>query len=331
MAPVAKRNFSRRHDHGMSKNKDTSNAKDDKVEKDDDTLDKSDNTGSDKASLSSTTKPPAVASSLKRTTKQAPIEEKPIEKVKKRQKVEITKPRAMTTPVKETKVKEKKVKKTVVKENGGEDLSAKRLAMWNDLLIKRPRSKDPKDLSSWLNEVLAVSDINFPLEQVSGNLDQPYGKLLFNALPKLSKLTAEPADDERKNSSGLDTAAKDDNNKSTSHSKGADNVVGNNTSSTDSAKNSEETKIAVTAEAEQSSEIQNCAKKDASITKAPEANGPETPAVKNKSDSENKSTELSGNNSNEEKEGDGFSGSFADWRDRKKSKLIKKGSGSLRK
>merc|ERR1712238_614350 len=73
-------------------------------------------------------------------------------------------------------------------------VSAKRQAMWSNLLTKRPRTKDPKKLSSWLNEVLAVSDMDFPLGQVGTTelMDDSLGStLLLNHLPNLSQINSD--------------------------------------------------------------------------------------------------------------------------------------------
>merc|ERR1711865_417354 len=66
--------------------------------------------------------------------------------------------------------------------------------MWSSLLTKRPRTKDPKKLSSWLNEVLAVSDMDFPLDQVGTTelMDDSLGStLLLNHLPNLSQINSD--------------------------------------------------------------------------------------------------------------------------------------------
>lgn len=43
-------------------------------------------------------------------------------------------------------------------------VSSKRRHLWSNLLARRPRTKDPRNLSSWLNEVLTVSDLEFPVD-----------------------------------------------------------------------------------------------------------------------------------------------------------------------
>jgi len=302
MAPVAKRNFSRRHDHGMSKNKTASSVQEEEDEgEDDDTLDESENTGStDKGSMSNV----AVAPSVSKKPKEAAVEVE-----SKRQRPEA---QAVVTVAKST-------------SNGAkEDVSSKRRSMWNDLLNKRPRAKDPKDLSSWLNEVLAVSDLEFPLEKVGNDINHPFGKVLLNELPTLSKPAATPTEDETGDSSAVvdsnsnsrtespDSAAKDSN---SSNTNAADTVVGNEKASAAKEKDTKEPETPVT---NNNSETGN-------------SKGVKLLGQKSKNSLKRSIEETTQKEQKKDDEEEGFAGSFADWRDRKKGKLLKKGSGSLRK
>lgn len=334
MAPVAKRNFSRRHDHGMSKKKGANSIREEEEEDDDDddTLDESENTASDKISMCSSVNP--LQTSVKRPTETVVPE---IES--KRQRLD-----ADTTMTEE---KESDI---------GEGMSSNRRSMWNDLLNKRPRGKDPKGLSSWLNEVLAVSDLQFPLEQVGGDMDRPLGKLLLNEMPKLTKPAATPSEDEAVDSSGAidtmdsspshsvtDDQAKDStNNESGSRSNSsdaattnlADIVIGEENPLTASSDNQKEPESAPETVKDEATEKPN---EETASSKADSQNSVSSTGAKllgKKSKLSPKKSIIAGVQGKEKmkkKEDDGFAGSFADWRDRKKGKSLKKGPSSLRK
>jgi hypothetical protein len=151
MAPVAKRNFCRRHDHGLS----------DKLtlQEDDDDESMDENKGVVDADVAKKT--PPMTSSLDILSKAAsssiaaaPTSAKP--------KLAVAPPKEQKAPVMATVDKEVDHDDDV--ETDVAHISKKRRKAWSSLLIKRPRTKDPRHLSSWLNEVLAVSDFDNELE-----------------------------------------------------------------------------------------------------------------------------------------------------------------------
>ena len=365
MAPVAKRNFSRRHDHGMSKKKGANSIRDDEEEEDDDDGE-SEYTGSEKGSMNNSANSSQPSSSLKRP-KEAFSEDDGNKRL-----------RMEADPITSAEAK--------ISDDPEGQVSSKRRSMWNDLLSIRPCTKDPKDLSSWLNEVLAVSDLEFPLEQVGAETDDPFGNLLLNEVSKLSKPAATPTEDEACDSSNApdtidtsldnsnssqefpDSATKDNsssgNNKNT-NTNTADNVIGNEKSSTTSSENPKEadTEIAAETGKDKTKEAPKPVD-DAASSNDPEIKDPKTSVVNNsKTDDSNNSNNSKNKSSSkgvkllgkkakhslkkgisagdeekekqrrkeEEEDEDGFAGSFADWRDRKKGKSLKKGSSSLRK
>lgn len=278
MAPVAKRNFSRRHDHGMSKKKGVavSIPDDDEDDEDDDTVAESELTLSDKGSLSgfvSTSKKKELSAS-ENDTKRSPLEDVQLEE-------------------------------TV----GAQDVGSKRQAMWNDLLTKRPPAKDPKALSKWLNEVLAVSDLGFPLGKVGDDTvdGASLGKVLSNELSKLTQPTGTASPDDDATDSNLDTTSSSSTTveslketTNSNHDVGA--VVGNN-------KQESATPV-----------------KDNTVAKTETAKF-QAKSLQKKLDKKRKKSDDDDDSDSDE----GFAGNFADWRDRKKGKSLKKGSSSLRK
>ena len=281
MAPVAKRNFSRRHDHGMFKNKDGSNIRDEEEDDDDDTVGESDK-------LQCIPCDEASTSTVGNNALPSPKEEKKILAVEEGNK----RKRAESDAVKA------QVVISVV--------SSERRTMWNNLLKKRPRTKDPTELSAWLNEVLAISDVDFPLDQVAAeNMNQPLGRILLNQLPTLSKPTVSPMEGE----TGGPNDAMDSSNKdsvttaddSTTNNKTADAVVGN-AKTEKSRKENTQKSVAVSGTKLLGKKAKKSLKKSV------------VGVAKTVKDEE-----------------EGFAGSFADWRDRKKSKSSQKGPGSLRK
>lgn len=155
MAPVAKRNFCRRHDHGMS----------DKLppreDDDDESMDESDsNNGKN-------TKPATVTKKPEKVAAPAPSSLDVLSKA-----ASSTMPSKLKMPEPEPEPKPETKRKKVeesVEENHDDDaefaqISSKRRKMWSALLLKRPRTKDPRHLSFWLNEVLTVSDFDTPFE-----------------------------------------------------------------------------------------------------------------------------------------------------------------------
>ena len=337
MAPVAKRNFSRRHDHGMSKKKGANSIREeeeDDDDDDDDTLGESENIASDKGSMSSSVNP--LNTSVKRPTEPSAPE---IESKRPRLEADTT-----TTEEKESDI--------------GEGVSSKRISMWNNLLNKRPRTKDPKGLSSWLNEVLAVSDLQFPLEEVGCDMDCPHGKLLLNKMPKLIKPAATPSEDEAIDSSGAidtmdsspthsiadDQAKYSTNNESGSRSNSsdaattdsADVVIGEENPLSASSDNQKESESASEDVKDETTESQKPDEKTVSSKADPEnsvsSNGAKLLGKKSKLSPKKIITDgVEGKEKMKKKDNEGFAGSFADWRDRKKGKSLKKGPSSLRK
>mmetsp|Transcript_10004 Transcript_10004/g.24974 ORF Transcript_10004/g.24974 Transcript_10004/m.24974 type:complete len:824 (+) Transcript_10004:273-2744(+) len=332
MAPVAKRNFSRRHDHGMSKKKGANSIREEEEdeEDDDDTFDESENTGSDKGSMSSSGIP--LQTSAKRPTEPSAPE---IESKRQRLEADTT-----TTEEKDSDI--------------GEEVSSKRRSMWNDLLNKRPRTKDPNALSSWLNEVLALSDLQFPLEEVGGDMDRPLGKLPLNEMPKLTKPAATPSEDEAIDSSeAIDTmdsspshSIADDqvkdstNNESVSRSNSdaattnsADIVIGEENLLSASPDNQKESKSASRNVKDETTESQKPDEETTSAKADPQnsVSGNGAKLLGKKSKLSSKKSVFAGKGKMKKKEDEGFAGSFADWRDRKKGKSLKKGPSSLRK
>ncbi len=281
MAPVAKRNFSRRHDHGMSKKKGAASIKDDEEdEEDDDTVDESEMTVSDRGSLIGYV---VSSNSSAAAKKKEPVEE------------DTTKRQSESVPLEET-----------VEE---EDFSSERREMWHNLLSKRPSSKDPKGLSKWLSEVLSVSDLQFPLEKVgaeNAREGSPLGKVLSNELSKLTKPTVP---DEDTASGPMDSSAMDTTNSSST--------------TVDSLKD--------TAKSATQDQNEKTPVKDNTVT-ASNSKSDMKSLKKNLANKKRKKGSDDDDDDDDDSDSDeGFAGSFADWRDRKKGKSLKKGSSSLRK
>lgn len=135
MAPVAKRNFCRRHDHGLGTKSrpDDADGEDIEDEEEDDPMEEGDY-------------------NLEGTGGEAVLER--LQEVKEQV---------------ATAKKAKRKRGLTEAENAEGFASAKRRSMWSDLLARRPQSKDPRNLSSWLNEVLTVSDLDFPIEEQGAN------------------------------------------------------------------------------------------------------------------------------------------------------------------
>ena len=272
MAPVAKRNFSRRHDHGMSKKKGTlplASSKDDEDDdEDDETVDESELTVSDRGSLSEN----VISSNSSAVAKKK-------------------EPASLEDETKQSRVENIQLEETV----GEKDVSSERREMWNDLLNKRPRSKDPKGLSKWLNEVLSVSDLQFPLEKVGAENARggsPLGRVLSN---ELSKLTKDGAVD-----SAMDTT--------NSSSTTADTLTKDTANSSNDGDSTKKEKTPV---------------KDNTVASKSDMKSLKKNLGKRKKDNDDDDDETDSD--------EGFAGSFADWRDRKKGKSLKKGPSSLKK
>jgi hypothetical protein len=260
MAPVAKRNFCRRHDHGMSGTPGLGAVKDSEDEEDEE-LDESELSG-DQSGWSG--------------TQTAPAGEK-----RKRSNLEKNgEGSASNLEIEGSSHKRKK---------NGSLVSTRRRLLWSSLLAKRPRTKDPRNLSSWLNEVLTVSDLDFPVDANS-----PTG--VASAL--------EPAGLKPK---GLGSKARKSvkPNAATGGGQSQENIPREGGTKDKSRQESKD--------------------RDKSFfgTKSNRSN----PDIQSSLSSGE--TESSQDNKEASKEDDGFAGSFADWRGRKK--ITKKASSSLRK
>ena len=189
-------------------------------------------------------------------------------------------------------------------------ISAKRRNMWSALLIKRPRTKDPRHLSSWLNEVLTVSDFETPLdgpdgpERAENNDDMAVEKKSPNA--EKAKTSKEmPQKDPQSISKEKKNGDKEKKRRKIESKLSEDGSTSSN------GKQKKDDKSSSKKNTEKKGGEKNL---DGSDKKSMKKNGVKDPSPKR-----------------DEKE-DGFVGSFADWRDRKKEKaLSKKGGGSLRK
>ena len=237
----------------------TSSKDDEDDDEDDETVDESELTVSDRGSLSEN----VLSSNSSAVAKKK-------------------EPASLEDETKRSRVENIQLEETVVEE----DVSSERREMWNDLLNKRPRSKDPKGLSKWLNEVLSVSDLQFPLEKVGAENARggsPLGRVLANELSKLTKDGAVDSAMDTTNSSSTtaDTLTKD---------------TANSSNDGDSAKN-EKTPVKDNTVASQNKSDVKSLKKNLG---------------KRKKDNEDDDDETDSD--------EGFAGSFADWRERKKGK-----------
>lgn len=312
MAPVAKRNFCRRHDHGMSK------LKDGKVPDDDGN--QSDSTsGSIKKEDLPSPQGLQMPKDADKAKNQAPLDlltstatSQFLDSSDKKRK----------KPVDEAKPEEDKYADAAADSSTGaiegegsqglRSISAKRRKLWTELLVRRPRSKDPRHLSAWLNEVLTVSEFEIPLDQINlmpapqveeagGSIssedekkDKPKEKKEKKE-PAKPKKPREPKEPKEKSKPDEEPAAK----KSKPNEKEAEKETSGTASTSSDEKPKEEDK---------------------------KSNEP-----KDKSDKGDKTPKKALSPTKKSVE-DEFSGSFADWKDRKKGKaMMKKGTGSLRK
>lgn len=281
MAPVAKRNFSRRHDHGMLQKKLKGGSSE--------TAGKATAARDSTAGKSAATKTGNGPAVLLET---AP-EEDEVKKKRKRDNENTNNEEDDDAAVGKQK-EEAGITGTVAIEaeetsTTATIMSSKRESVWNNLLTQRPRTKNPNQLSSWLNEVLAVSDTDFPLDQVGSDLNHSFGSTLLENLQskakKKKKKKSETAADGDKYAEVAAAAAEEDSSTATAKSKHndpsstTDIVIGG-----DGSERSSQTKKMTTA--------------------AP----PSSDASSEDDDDDDDS------------DSDGFSGSFAVWRDRKKGK-----------
>lgn len=310
MAPVAKRNFCRRHDHGLSaKAGESENHEDDEA-----SMDHSERSG-DKG------KPDSAPSSSKEKPK-TPSKEKDMPGSS----LDVLSKAATSSFLMQTDQQKKRKKPSPEEEKvtavvsqpavtSDQDadaadlasISMKRRNMWSALLIKRPRTKDPRHLSSWLNEVLTVSDFETPLESPDG------------AQPKVVRSEAS-AD---KKVATAETAKKPREPEAPSNGE----ANGGSKEKKSGEKEKKRRRVESSEDGSNSSKGDRKSKKEEKVSKK---SGEKKQTEKRTENGDKKSSKKSSKESPSNKSEDGFVGSFADWRDRKKEKS-KKGSGSLRK
>ncbi|MGK3760394.1 MAG: hypothetical protein ACI8RD_012711 [Bacillariaceae sp.] len=346
MAPVAKRNFSRRHDHGMSKNKDGGIMNINSF-RDDDDYDDEDTLGGE----SEHTAGNAAAAAAAGEGGGGGEEEGDGSNAKK--------PNASSSSGEGSKRKRDDSGASYANgdsNNGSHDndeatsVSSKRQAMWSSLLTKRPRTKDPRNLSSWLNEVLAVSDMDFPLDRVGTDLNHSLGSTLLNHLPKLSQSAATPTEDEAGDSSTARDMDATTTSISSARTYDAETVLGSNkekaaTSSSSPTKTTKKKKMKDKkakgekekfASTDKSSKSVAAKSSSSSTKKDPMSPSKMSPSSKKSSGKKSKMSPSKRSTGDNKKlrpgpDDDGFSGGFADWRDRKKQKTLKKGPVKLKK
>ncbi|CAJ1892191.1 unnamed protein product [Cylindrotheca closterium] len=336
MAPVAKRNFCRRHDHGMSK------LKDGKVPEDDGN--QSDSTGASNKKGVDADEPMAAA----------PLQCLPVskeaDKPKPPQALDLLTSTATSQFLDSNDKKRKKpsdeykATEVITDADGAEDappvgategegsqglrsISAKRRKLWTELLVRRPRSKDPRHLSAWLNEVLTVSEFEIPLDQIH---------LMPAPAAEESAAGSGSSDEEKKEKKDKKekkekTKEKKDKEKTKEPAKGKESSKPKESKEPKSPKEPKEPK-----EKSSPGEEPKSKKSKPSEPKPSEKESSSSSDEKSKeeekkpTDSPEKSPKKS--SSSPKKGDDDFAGSFADWRDRKKGKaLLKKSTGSLRK
>lgn len=337
MAPVAKRNFCRRHDHGMTANGHPpslgSNGDNDD---DDDDMDESEHSADwERGEIA------------------------PLDIVKELKGNPPSSSNKATAVSSSDKVKRKLVgKSNKSSKEGGESMavigkgstvagaSEKRQKMWSDLLARRPRTRDPRNLSSWLNEVLTVSDMEFPIDQYDV---EPSSRTTFYSLAVAGNGLLPPTRDNnvvvqgnKGKSRGASTGSRGDVFTAQATTKvkrkaKADSLVPTKVVKKVKVKKSlgaSKPKVGGTGSDVPTKILAN---KDVKLKEEKAL-----PASKRLDDilmEDTKSPPSPGSQANTTKESapsatepdDCFAGSFADWRDRKKGKAFKKGSGSLRK
>ena len=326
MAPVAKRNFCRRHDHGLSDKLPTNEGDDDESMEESKGYVEAEVTESTKSMTSSLD----ILSNAATCTIAAPVKAKP----------------ATAAPPKSAKAEG--VATTMAKEDEYDDaevdpahISQKRRNAWSLLLDKRPRTKDQRHLSSWLNEVLVVSDFDNDFELDASESETPnVGKAEAELTPPLdTNQTKVPGKKKKRKPSGDKTEAKTKKTKINMMPK-PKNIMQEDLS------NEKEPKIAGGQIGDPPSEalveeiIQQgdapsandknllIAQDDVSDDNTSEFNSKAENPVTAPHDFVKQDT---GPSSPEKRETeDGFAGSFADWRDRKKDK-VKKISGLMKK
>jgi hypothetical protein len=305
MAPVAKRNFARRHDH----NQNATPLAESELEDD---MDESERTG---GKLEEVTFKTPKLTSFSRSGKEARGKRKrgASDDSDDNEDAMLAMAPHVGTP----------------RNGNGANVSAKRRSMWSNLLARRPRTKDPRNLSSWLNEVLTVSDLDFPVELAL--TEKPKTK-------KARKSTKKPAAEKSakrdlKSAAAPAVSAKTPKADPAATAAAVTTAVSDKAPEADSAVADAEKKSAEKKERKdhESKEVSPAAaaaeeEEDTSNDTSDEKDEASAPAKEAQDEKDPSSEEHDDTKSN--KEHDGFSGSFADWRDRKKGK---KGISSLRK
>lgn len=388
MAPVAKRNFCRRHDHGMSdKLPPKEDEEDESMEESDSNNGKSAKTGKSSSSIKKPEKNVSASqpSSLDVLSKAASSTTSPKMKVLEQE----TQPQAKPQPqIKQAMIEptlDDQAKMTVEQGDDYDDddselahISKKRRKMWSALLIKRPRTKDPRQLSSWLNEVLTVSDFEMPFEQNEAeeaktmnvtSSKKPKGEKELDASSskkekkavvekkkrKSDKMTpSDKPDNSKPKKEKIESKPKEKKIKSPIKEKPAVQDAAPKIKSVSPPKEEVKKDQEIELPKDQQDKVEEQDKKnddpieskvEKEVPKSEHStvieNGDKTNSLKaeeakpreGSSDSENsmKTPPTEPPSEASTKEDDGFAGSFADWRDRKKEKLLKKGPGSLKK
>lgn len=219
MAPVAKRNFCRRHDHGLSKSGET-NDEDSELSADKTESSAPKDMICKKVPEEMTSGKEGTSSPLDVLTKAVNTKLLPQD-----QGTEATLGKRKNPPEEAEEIKE--VKEVPGESDEGLDgISPKRMKLWNSLLTSRPRTKDPRHLSSWLNEVLTVSDFETPLEEI----DSALPKVIPSPSPPPKKIKIEPSESvkesEEKNTEMSDTNVSKESTLSPSKKESGDDFAG---------------------------------------------------------------------------------------------------------
>lgn len=320
MAPVAKRNFCRRHDHGMS----------DKLPPQDDEDDEEsieDRNGDIKATNQTKSK----TSSLDILSKAATSSMAVGQMKSKIESAEGTK-KLMEAPQESG---EAYLEDDDDVEADLSHVSKKRRKEWSALLVKRPRSKDPRHLSSWLNEVLAVSD--YDAEEV-GSEKSSAKKAKSTDLAKKEK----KVDGERKKRKSTEEKGETKPKKSSADPKPKEKKAKKSQSPDENGipsvdSESQEMKAKLPDESTKNELVENIKEGEVKAVSDNEAaedinasvDDTEGDAVKDTAPEKDSANNSAPKSCEKEDDDEGFAGSFADWRDRKKEKA-KKAATSLK-
>lgn len=213
-------------------------------------------------------------------------------------------------------------------------IGQKRRDMWSELLLKRPRTKDPRHLSSWLNEVLTVSDFDTPFEdsEKQGLLPQVSAGSKKARSPKKERKSSTEKK-KRKAPEKKDNAKPKKQRKTPTKDKPGQGAAEEAVPSASKTESQPDAAVAAESKSEPPTSNGNAGSADAAEPPREKLDTAEDDGKK-----ETKSDNLSELNvpdapaeppkesKPEEDDDDGFAGSYSDWRDRKKAS--KKGSGS---